>query len=108
MNKKKQYLNFKNKLLFNKDICKENKKLFGDFLEKEEYKLKRVRDLSSLDNAAYKTLIWYVSHLKTVNGWFNNKAWYDLTEKDIKKVYDGLEDGHIKSQKGTPFKDTNN
>jgi hypothetical protein len=40
-----------------------------------------------------------------VNKWFKNKAWNQLTEKDIRKVYDDLEEGKIKNSKGQLFKD---
>ena len=51
-------------------------------------------------------MCWYGNTLKNVNNWFKNKAWVNLTKKDIKKVYDDLEDGKIKNNKGDSFVDT--
>jgi hypothetical protein len=33
---------------------------------------------------------------------FENKEWKKLTEEDIQRVYDDLEDGKIKNRKGSP------
>jgi len=92
-------------LLADQTICRENRKLFEEFFAFEEYKLKRVNGLSSLDEPSYKTLGDYCLRLRTVNKWFQNKPWKDLTEQDIKNVYDNLEDGKILNYKGQPFKD---
>lgn len=97
----------KNKALLLKDasICKQNRDLFNQFFEYQERKLKRVNGLSELDEGCYRTLFTYIQRFRNVNDWFNNKDWKKITKDDIKKVYDDLEDGKIKSQKGTPFKD---
>jgi integrase len=102
---KERYKKSKATLLNDKSICPKNRKLFKEFLEKKEYKLKRINGLTKLDDSTYKTLSAYTSRLRTVNRWFKNKAWKDLTEKDIKKIYDDLEDGKIKSRFGQPIKD---
>jgi len=86
-------------------ICRENRKLFEKFFVFEEYKLKRINGLSSLDEPSYKTLGDYCIRLRTVNKWFQNKPWKDIAEQDIKNVYDNLEDGKILNYKGQPFKD---
>ncbi len=99
------YEKSKNKLLNDKDICKENKKLFKEFFEFEEHKIKRINELPKLDEGCYKTLLSYVTRLRNVNTWFKNKPWKDLTKEDIKKVYDDLEDGKIKTYQGLPFRD---
>jgi len=99
------YKNAREKLTIDKRICKENRKLFNDFLDWEEYKLKRINNLSSLDIACFKTLVNYCVYLTNANKFFKNKDWKLLTKKDIKKVYDNLEDGKIKNAKGKPFGD---
>jgi len=43
--------------------------------------------------------------MRNANGWFGNKPWIDLTKEDIQKVYDGLEDGRVKTQLGRPVED---
>ena len=86
-------------------ICKENRALFEKFFAFEEYKLKRINGLPSLDEPCYKTLGDYCLRLRTANKWFRNKPWKDITEQDIKNVYDNLEDGKILNQRGQPFGD---
>ncbi len=98
------YLGFKSKFLTDKTICVENQKLFSNFFKEQEYKLKRINQLSQLDEACCKTLISYIQRLRNSNRWFNNKPWELVTKDDIRRVYDGLEDGVIVTQKGTPFK----
>ena len=99
----------KNKVFLLKDqsICKPNRDLFKQFFEYQERKLKRMNGLSSLDEGCYRTLYGYILKFKNVNKWFNNKDWKKLTKEDIRNVYDGLEDGKIKNQKGVQFKDRN-
>jgi len=105
MNNKRLYEKRKQKLLTDPMICRENRKLFEKFFVFEEYKLKRINGLSSLDEPSYKTLGDYCIRLRTVNKWFQNKPWKDIAEQDIKNVYDNLEDGKILNYKGQPFKD---
>ncbi|MBU1029937.1 MAG: tyrosine-type recombinase/integrase [Nanoarchaeota archaeon] len=93
--------------LQNKNICNENREFFKKFFEYEEYKLKRNNDLNELDKGCYKTLYTYITLLNTVNKWFQNKPLKNITKKDFEKVYNGLEDGTIKTEKGTPYKDKN-
>ena len=102
---KESYLKMKEKLLNDSSICKENKKLFKEFFEWEENKLKRINGLTSLDEPAYKTLCTYVTKFRNVNSWFNNKPWVKLDKKEIKKVYDDLEDGKIKNKNGERYGD---
>ena len=82
----------KEKLLNDSSICKENRKLFREFFDWEENKLKRINGLTALDESTYKTLCTYVTKFRNVNNWFANKPWVNLDKKDIKKVYDDLED----------------
>jgi hypothetical protein len=100
-----QYEKQKEKLLNDKSICKENKQLFKKFFEHEEYKLKRSNGLSKLDEGTYKTLYGYISKFRNINKWFRNKTFKEITKADMKRVYDGLEEGTILNSKGQPFKD---
>lgn len=95
----------KEELLNDKKLNPDNKKLFKQFFDYEEYKLKRINNLRKLDERCYKTLILYLHQLKNVNKWFENKSWNKLTKEEIKKVYDNLEDGKIKKANGKPFED---
>jgi len=105
MTYKNQYVNYLKKFLKDVSICKENKDLFKKFFDYEEYKLKRINNLANLDENNYKTLYTYLIKFRNVNKWFKNKPWVDLTEKDIKKVYDKLEDNKILSRGGRPLLD---
>lgn len=89
------YFKQKEKLANSTTICEENKKLFLKFFEMHEQKLKRINGISRLDEATYKTLLSYASRFRTVNRWFNNKPWVNLTKEDIEQVYNDLEDGKI-------------
>jgi len=100
-----QYLRSKERFLNDKSICEKNRKLFKEFFEYEEYKLKRMNGLDKLDEATYNTLGGYVQKLGNVNKWFKNKPWKELTKEDIKKVYDALEDGKIKNKMGQKIGD---
>jgi hypothetical protein len=100
-----QYLRSKERFLNDKLICEKNRKLFKEFFEYEEYKLKRMNGLDKLDEATYNTLGGYVQKLGNVNKWFKNKPWKELTKEDIKKVYDALEDGKIKNKMGQKIGD---
>ncbi|MCX6748813.1 MAG: hypothetical protein NT076_04365, partial [Candidatus Pacearchaeota archaeon] len=105
MERKEKYDEVKEKLITDISINKDNRKLFKEFFEFEEYKLKRKNNIPVLDNACYKTLYGYLIYLRNANKWFKNKAWKDLTKEDIKKVYDDLEEGRIKNAKGLIYKD---
>lgn len=106
MELKKRYEKAKKLFLADESICKANRELFREFFEFEEWKLKRQNGLAKLDDPCYKTLSGYVYKLRKVNDWFRNKPWKDLTKEDIQKVYDDLEDGIIKNQKGQKYADT--
>src|SRR6266568_3429613 len=100
------YARTKAKLLNDEEICKENRDLFAEFFQFEEYKLKRIRGNSVLDENSYKTLLNYTHRLRAVNRWFKNKNWRSLTKEDIQRVYDDVEDGKItKLRSGKPFRD---
>lgn len=93
---KTRYQRAKQELLTTPTINPENRELFDRFFQYEEYKLQRTNDLRELDEPCYKTLYVYINRLRTVNVWFSNKPWTQLTREDIKRVYDDLEDGRIR------------
>lgn len=95
----------KARLLSDDSICADNRLLFSQFFDFEEYKLKRQNGLAALDEPCYKTLYGYVIRFRNVDRWFDNRPWTVLTRADIKRVYDGLEDGTIRNAKGGPFRD---
>lgn len=101
----KCYADLKKKLLSDNSICSENRRLFNEFFEFEERKLKRQNGLSSLDDGCYKTLCYYVLRFRNVNTWFKNKPWIKLGKFDIQKVYDDLEDGKIVNRFGKRYED---
>lgn len=99
------YKRSKSGLLGDDSIAAANRELFREFFEFEEYKLKRRNGLSSLDRGCYRTLLTYITRVRAVNRWFGNKAWTELTESDIKSVYDALEEGRITTARGQPVGD---
>ncbi len=105
MSVEKRYKKAKAELLKNNSIIKYNRDLFKKFFEWEEEKLKRQNGLPKIDEPSYKTLYDYINKLRNVNSWFKNKAWNKLTEKEIKQVYNDLEDGKIKNRAGKRFED---
>jgi len=102
---KKRYEKKRDELLKDKSIAKYNRSLFKKFFDWEEEKLKRQNGLSKLDESSYKTLYEYINRLRNVNQWFKNKPWNKLTEKEIKRVYNDLEDGKIINRAGKRFED---
>ncbi len=101
-----QYEKNKENLLNDKSICKANRDLFQTFFENKEKELRRKRKLGEhINEKVAKTLLGYTQRLRNVNSWFENKEWKKLTEEDIQRVYDDLEDGKIKNRKGKPFED---
>lgn len=106
MGHKEQYQRLKTALLKDCSICKPNRDLFKKFFEWEQEKLKRMNNLSKLDEANYKTLKDYPNRFRNVNSWFENKDWKKLTSAEIRKVYNDLEDGKIKNRNGKKFGDS--
>ena len=102
---KERYEKKKSELLKDKKFTAGNKKIIAEFLEFQEYKLKRKEGLSEVDERSYKTLYFYIGRIKNLNKWFKKKDWNNLTEEDIKKVIDDLEDGIIKTKRGTRYTD---
>src|SRR5262245_33699923 len=102
---KQRYERLKTELRADSEICLENRHLFLQFLEFEEYKLKRRGVQRMLDDNSLMTLVAYVSRLRVVNRWFSNRPWKDLTKTDIQRVYDDLEDGKISNRWGRPVQD---
>lgn len=102
---KNRYERRKKDLLEDKNINPKNRKVIAQFLEFQEYRLKRRNSLPEVDERSYKTLSGYVGRIKNLNTWFKNKDWATLKKTEIKKLIDDLEDGLIKTQKGTRFVD---
>src|SRR3989344_2934268 len=105
MIQKERYIRRKGELFNNKSFNSNNKELIKKFLIFEEYKLKRKEGLTEVDERSYKTLSHYITRIKNLNQWLNNKTWADLTEEDIKKLIDDMEDGVIKNKKGKRHED---
>lgn len=100
-----QYERAKAALLNDPGICSANRILFAQFFEYQEHKLKRRNGLARLDDHCFHTLLAYVTRLRTVNRWFNNKPWKQLTRRDVKTVYDDLEEDRILTLRGHPIRD---
>lgn len=62
-----RYRNGKERLLSDESICPENQRLFEEFFEFEERKLRRCSALQHLDNACYKTLCTYLYRFRNAN-----------------------------------------
>ena len=58
-----------------------------------------INSLHYLNNNRFDIVVYDESDT-TLNKWFDNKPWVKLDKKDIKKVYDDLEDGKIKNKNG--------
>ena len=102
---KDRYIIKKEQLLIDEAINIKNREVIKKFLEFQEYKLKRKQGFVEVDERSYKTLTHYTTRIKTLNKWFNNKDWTTLTEEDIKKLIDDLEDGVIKNKYGKRYED---
>lgn len=102
---KDRYIKNKQLLLDDPNFNSNNKKVVEDFLKFEEYKLKRKEGLTEVDERSYKTLSHYITRIKNLTMWLNNKTWADLTEEDIKKLIDDMEDGVIKNKYGKRHED---
>jgi len=102
---KERYERRKKDLLNDKKVNSNNRKIIVEFLEFEEYKLKRKEGLSEVDERSYKTLYFYIGRIRNLNGWLKNKDWSKITDEEIKKLIDDLEDGKIKTKKGTRYSD---
>ncbi|MFZ2874491.1 MAG: hypothetical protein WAZ94_08405 [Phycisphaerales bacterium] len=100
-----QYQRAKQALLDDPALCPQNRTLLIDFFGYEEYKLTRQNGLPALDVGCRRTLYCYVVRIRNVLRWFNQKPWIHLTREDIKRVYDALEDGRIRTRGGAPFQD---
>jgi len=94
-------------LINDKTICKANRDVFEEFFKELEYKLTRQQGLEKVDGNSTATLYNYTYMFRNVNAWFNNKPLKNITEKDIKKVYDDLEENKILNKKKVAFRDKN-
>lgn len=99
----RRYTNAIQKLFDEPELHPTNRDLFRQFFEKQEYKLKRINGLQQLDESCYITLYCYIVRFRNVVRWFEQKPLTDITQADIQRVYDGLEDGIIKNQQGLPY-----
>lgn len=99
-----RYRKAKEKLLKDKDICKENRLLYEDYFKAEEKKLK-MNNGGLLDERNHKTLLGYVYKIKNINEWFRNKPLKHISEKDFEKVFNDLIEGKIKNNKGEAMQD---
>lgn len=102
---KDRYLRNKQLLLEDPTFNPNNKKVVEDFLTFVECKLKRKQGLTEVDERSYKTSSHYITRIKNLTNWLNNKTWADLTEEEIKKLIDDMEDGVIKNKKGKRHED---
>jgi hypothetical protein len=98
-----KYFKCRDALLSDGAICEENRRLFRQFFEFEEYKLKRKNRLTTLDAGCMRTLNAYIYRFRNVNAWFGNRPLKKITKTDIRKVYDDLEDGKIVTSRGGRF-----
>lgn len=105
MTLKEQYERNLKELINDKKICKENRDLFKKFFQEQEYKLKRKRGLTELNDKVLRTLVAYIPKFRNTNIWFKNKPLKNITKQDIKRVYDSLEDGKYLNINKKPFKD---
>lgn len=100
-----QYTRAKEKFFMDPSLCPENRALLTEFFVYEEYKLTRQNGLPALDVGCRRTLYCYLVRFRNVLRWFDHKPWAQLTREDIRRVYDGLENGTIRTAQGTPFQD---
>ena len=103
---KQRFPKAKKRLLEDPTICPPIRAIFARFFEYLEYKLKRINGLPELDESSFETVSYYISRPRTVNRWFDNKPWEQLTKEDIKRVYDAVEDGNIRTPSGYPYQGT--
>jgi len=96
----------KKKIIINNPIHKNTRKGWKIFFEEREEKLKIQNQLTELNSRSLKTMDGYCSKLKTTDKWFKHKDWNKITEKDIQKVYSGLQTGKIKNRYGKPYANT--
>lgn len=103
VSEKDYYEKIKPTFLNDISICEENRALFKKFFAQEELMLKRKNHLSKIDESNYKTLNKYLGMIKNVNKWFKNKPLVSITEEDIARVYNDLEDGKIRQNNGKEY-----
>ncbi|MFN3167777.1 MAG: hypothetical protein ACE37H_12010 [Phycisphaeraceae bacterium] len=101
--RQRRYTNALSKLLADPSTGSINRELFKQFFEHQEYKLKRLNGLQELDEPCYITLYCYIVRFRNVLRWFDYRPLTEITQADIKRVYDDLEDGKIRNPKGKPY-----
>jgi len=102
----RSYPKYYAKILNDPDICQANKDVFTKCLEKISRRSKRRQRIQELDEPCYKTLHGYLSRMVTVNRWFKNKPWTNLTADNIEDMFDKVETGIITKKNGLPYKDS--
>lgn len=105
MLKQRQYERTKPLLLNDKNICKENQRLFRKYLSNKEEKLVEMKELPKLTETQYKTLCQQISALRNINLWFKNEPLRSITKKDIKRVYDLLRGDEAVTAYGSKVRD---
>ena len=94
------------KIMIDNPIHKNTREGWKIFFKEREEKLKIQNQLSELDSRCLKTMDGYCSNLRTTDKWFKHKDWNNITEKDIQKVYSGLQTGKILNRYGKPYANT--
>jgi site-specific recombinase XerD len=91
----------KAKIDLEKDMSIVNRKLISKLLANKEEELSAVSGHEN--NIRYcKTLLKYINMFKQVDKWFN-KDFHDITENDLKELWEKLEKGLICSRNGKPY-----
>lgn len=99
----KRYENRKQKILNSLEFNSINKKLFFEWLNKKEEKLKNQKGREETDKIRWsKTLNKYLDFFVGIDKWFK-KPFNELTEEDLIKVREDLEEGRITNKKGEKF-----
>ena len=105
MSFQERYPRFRDGFLDGPKVCPANRALFEEYFDWQERKLRSINGLRELDEACCKTLYHYVSMFKNVVKWFKHRPLADITQADIRRVYEDLEDGRILNSYGKPFED---
>lgn len=84
-------------------ICQKNKELIAAWLAKKEQEFIAVKGNETTSQIRYlKTLSKYLFMLNNLAQWFK-KPFNEITEQDIRRVYEELESGEIGRRNGKPF-----
>lgn len=87
-----------------KEITPHNKELVLSWLLEKEDKLKSKRGREYQDKVRWiKTLDKLIRAARSVAVWVGDKQLDELTPRDLKKIYDDLEEGRITRKNGKPY-----